>query len=91
MEKISFTPFNYVSNSITLFLVVLRALVTSRKDDEFNPAKMLSVEATWTMFSSGPEPNFHSNTLPVDDFDMVSSPLFLVTDLFSMLLVLLSK
>jgi len=66
----------------------MRVLVTSRKDKAFNPAKVLSVETAWTVFSSGSGPTFHSNTLPAYEFDLVSS-LFLFTDVFSMILIFL--
>jgi hypothetical protein len=70
---------------------MFRALVTSRIEEAFNPAKALSIEASWTVFSSGSGLTFHSNILPAYDFYLVSYPLFIFTDLFSMLLVLLSE
>jgi hypothetical protein len=44
MVNLSFTFLYSISNSMNLFLVVLRALVTSRIDEAFIPAKSWSVE-----------------------------------------------
>jgi hypothetical protein len=88
--SLSFTSLNSVSSFVTMVLEVFRELSNSRTDKAFSIAKAWNAEVSWTSFSSGSSPSFYSNILPTDDLYMVSSPPFLLFDLFSILLILLS-
>jgi hypothetical protein len=89
-EMLSFFVFNYVSNSMILVRATFKELLTSRTDEAFKYANAWSTEAAFMTFYFGSSPTFHSTNLPIDDLSLAKSPLFLLFNLFSMLLVLSS-